>query len=162
MEQKDGFLTISPTGRQISDEENAEVVLAERTVSGTYTAATKIDIANLSNEESAGLSVYGWRTTAVGISFRNGKISTWQREGGKQKEFASVDIPQDTKNVLLRIKVVSGEVFRFSFSTNGVDWHELGDKITASYIEGARIALIYDGRISNSGAHFDWFHLESK
>ncbi|HEX9962782.1 MAG TPA: hypothetical protein VGB00_17760, partial [Pyrinomonadaceae bacterium] len=157
-----GFLTIAPAEKQLTAEKMPEIVVAERTVSGTYTATTRIDFKNLSNDEYAGISAYSRRTEAVGISIGNGKISTWRRAEGKQQEAASAPLPKNSAAILLRIEAAEGENFQFSYSLDGKSWQTLGDKIITGNVEGARVALVYNGRTTRSGARFDWLRVEPK
>jgi beta-xylosidase len=157
-----GFLTIAPAEKQLTTEKMPEVVVAERTVSGTYTATTRIDYENLSNDEFAGISVYSRRTEAVGISIGNGKIFTWRRAEGKHQEVSGVSLPKASTAIQLRIEAHEGENFQFSFSTDGKAWAAVGDKIVTSNVEGARVALVYNGRTTRSGARFDWLRVEPK
>ena len=160
---ENGFLKIAPGEKQLAVEKAPEVVLAERTVSGTYTATVRIEAARLAGDESAGLSVYSWRGQAVGISLRSGKAFSWQRERGKHQEIASTPLPQHPASVLLRVNAEGGEVFNFSVSSDeGQTWHSVGEKVITSAVEGARVALIYNGRSTTPGVRFDWFRLVTK
>jgi len=160
---ENGFLTIAPAEKQLTTEKMPEIVVAERTVSGTYTATTRIDYKNLAGDEFAGISVYSWRTEAVGISIGNGKIFTWRRAEGKHQEVSSIALPKNSATILLRIETREGENFEFSFSADdGKSWQALGDKIITGNVEGARVALIYNGRTTSAGARFDWLHVEPK
>ena len=157
---ENGFLTIAPTETQLSIEKMPEIVLAERTVSGNYTASARIDYKNLKADEYAGIAAYGWRSAAVGVSIGNGKIFVWRREGGKQTETASAPLPIDSNVISLRFKAKDGETFRFAYSTDDKNWRELGGEVSASYVEGARIALVYNNRSVNSNVRFDWLRVE--
>jgi len=157
---ENGFLTFEPAAAQAEPEKILEIVLAERTVSGTYTAAARIDFAKLRGDEFAGISVYGWRSAAVGISIGNGKIFVWRREGDKQQEVASEALPSGKTVISLRVKAKDGESFRFAFSTDDKNWRALGGEVSASYVEGARIALVYNGKTANSGVRFDWLRVD--
>jgi beta-xylosidase len=157
---ENGFLTVAPTAEQLQAEKTPEVVLAERTVSGDYTATTRLDYKNLKADEQAGISAFGWRGAAVGISLGGGKIFVWRREAGGQKEVASEPLPAETSVISLRFKVAGGEAFRFSFSTDDKNWREIGGEVTASHVEGARIALVYHATSTTAGARFDWLRVE--
>jgi beta-xylosidase len=159
---KDGFLTLALTEKQLAGEKMPEVVLAERTVSGTYTATAKIDYAKLSNDEFAGISTYSWRGSAVGISIGNGKVFSWRREGGKQQEVAAVELPNNAGAIALQIRAEDGEIFRFAFSTDEKNWRAVGDKVVGSHVEGARIALVYNSKTTDTKARFDWLRVEQK
>lgn len=156
---ENGFLQIAPTENHLTTEKTSELVLAERTVSGNYTATTRIDISNLKSEELAGLSAFSWRTNAVGASVGNNKIVTWLRENGKHLEVDVVELPKNTGAIYLRMQVKDGDFYRFAFSTDEKNWSEIGGKIPESGIEGARVALIYKGRTTNPSARFDWLRV---
>jgi beta-xylosidase len=159
---ENGFLRIAPTEKQLSTEKMPELILAQRTTSGNYTATTRIDVSALKANEFAGISAYSWRTDAVGASIGDGKIFTWRREDGKQTEVASVEIPKDAKAIFLRVQVREGEFYHFAFGTDGANWRDIGDKISESGVEGARITLIYNGTSANPAARFDWLRVESQ
>ncbi|MEP6924536.1 MAG: hypothetical protein ABI954_08730, partial [Pyrinomonadaceae bacterium] len=156
----DGFLTLAPTEKQLLVEKMLEIVVAERSVSGTFTGTTRIDFAKMKLDEFAGISAYSWRENAVGISFGNGKIFTWRREDGKQKEIAHADLPANQSAIYLRIKAQGGEIFEFADSIDGKSWQTVGDKINFGNLEGARLAVIYNGKTTNVGARFDWLRVE--
>lgn len=154
-----GFLTLAPTEKQLSVEKAPEIVLAERVVSGTYQAATRIDFAKIATNEFAGLAAYSWRGDAVGISLGNGKIFAWRREDGKQQEAGSVDLPKNETAIHLKIKADAGENFEFAISVDGKTWQPVGGKISFATLEGARLALVYSGQTINPGARFDWIRV---
>lgn len=162
IELQNGFLTISPTAKQLAGEKMPEVVLAERTVSGTYTATARIDYAKMATDEFAGISAYSWRGSAIGISIGNGKVFSWRREDGKQQEVSALELPKNTNTISLQIKAKDGEIFNFAFSTDGKNWRNVGEKVVGSHVEGARIALVYNGKTTNTGARFDWLRVEQK
>jgi xylan 1,4-beta-xylosidase len=153
---QNGFLSLAPTEKHLASEKMPEIVVAERTVTGTYEASTRIDIADSVSEEYGGISVYGWRLRAAGISTGDGKILVWQRSDGPQKILSSAALPAGTKAVYLKIKAASAALLQFSYSFDGQNWNALGEKIGGSYIEGARIALVYNGKNSVPGVRFDW------
>lgn len=162
MRLENGFLTLAPTEKQLTIEKMPEIVVAKRAVSGDYRATTRIDYAKLSSEEFAGIAAYSWRGNAVGVSLGNGKIFAWRRENGKQQEAAAVPLPKDKTAVLLRIEAEGGEIYRFSYSADGEKWTRIGDAVTGSHVEGARVALVYNDRDANAGARFDWVTIEQK
>lgn len=153
-----GFLTLAQTVDQLSAEKTPEIVVAQRTVSANYTAATQIDYAKLKSRESAGISVYSWRGNAFGISLGDGKIFVWRRQNGAQQEVAFAPLPIGRKKIQLKITARDGS-FSFAYSTNEKDWKAFEKQIDGSYIEGARLALIYSGKTTVPGAKFDWFHV---
>lgn len=157
----DGFLNIAPNDKQLILEKVPEIVLAERTVSPDYTATTRIEHSKIGGEEYAGISAYSWRQEAVGISIGKGSVFSWHRERGTQKEVARVALLPGTLSILLRIRATDGETFDFAFSTDeGKTWQSVGNKVVTPNIEGARIALIYNGATTNSNVKFDWLRVE--
>ncbi|MEP6900103.1 MAG: family 43 glycosylhydrolase [Actinomycetota bacterium] len=158
----EGFLVLAPTEKQLLNEKMPEIVVTERTVAGDYTATTRVDFEKIAADEFAGMSVYSWRDNAVGISLGNGKIFTWRREGGKQTDAGNITLPKNTTALQLRVRAAVGEVFDFAYSTDGKSWMQVGDKISFGNLEGARIALVYNGRTANAGVRFDWIRVEGK
>ena len=156
---KDGFLTIAPTVKQLASQKMPEIIVAERTLAEDYTATTRIDFAGLTSEESAGLAAYSWRGNALGISIGNGKIFVWRREEGKQIEVASAALAAHTTAIQLRLAAHAGELFSFAYSLDGKNWQALKDNVSFGNLEGARIALIYNGKTENAGVRFDWIRI---
>ena len=111
----EGFLTIAPGEKQLLKETMPEIVLAERTVSGTYTATTRIDFKNLTGAEFAGISAYSWRGSAVGASIGGGKIFAWRRENGKQQTISSADLPPNISAVFFANDGDGRRVLSFRF-----------------------------------------------
>ena len=134
----------------------SEAVIATRTVSGKYTAMTLIKAANITTAEIVGLSAYSWRGNAVGIGLSAAKIFAWRREDGKQVIAASADVP-DLANVYLRMTAKDGELYQFAYSSNNVNWTDLGNPIVGSHVEGARVALTHAGKARE--ARFDWLKI---
>lgn len=153
-----GFLTFAPARKEFSAEKMPEIVVAQRAVSVNYTATTRIDYANLKSNEFAGISVYSWRGNALGISLGEGEIFIWRRQNGTQKEISFVPLPFGKKRIQLKLTAANA-TFNFAYSANGKDWKTFENSIDGSYIEGARIALIYSGKTTVAGAKFDWFHV---
>lgn len=157
----DGFLKIAPTEKQLQSEKTPELVLAERTVSGSYTATTRIDVSKMQPEEFAGLSAYSWRTEAVGASVGNNKIFVWKRENGKQTEIASVELPRNAAAIYLKMTAKDGETYNFEFSVDNTNYSKIGDSVNTANVEGARVALVYSGKTANPSARFDWLRVKT-
>jgi xylan 1,4-beta-xylosidase len=136
--------------------DGGEAVIATRTVSGNYMATTLIKTAATAADEIVGLSAYSWRDNAVGISFGAGKVSVWRRERGKQEIAASAEVSSKEK-IYLRMTVADAESYKFAYSFDGDDWKTLGNPVTGSHVEGARVALTHAGK--GRGAGFDWLKI---
>lgn len=154
-----GFLKLAPTNKHILAEKTPEIVVAERTISGSYTAATQIDFADLKTDEIAGIAVYGGRGNAAGISLGKGRIFVWRRQNGNQKEMQSLALPIGRKKIQLKLSAVDAKEFTFYYSLNGKTWHTIERKVDGGHIEGARIALVYGGKRTVAGAKFDWLRV---
>ncbi|HEY0547348.1 MAG TPA: family 43 glycosylhydrolase [Pyrinomonadaceae bacterium] len=134
--------------------------LTQRTVSGDYVATAAIETRGLEKGAHAGLSVYSWRHSALGLAVGgDGKVYVWRREE-KQQETLGASEASLAPTIFLRITVTGGETFRFFQSDNGRDWKELGEPVSASYIEGARVALTCGGT-AGATARFDWLKITS-
>lgn len=148
---ENGFLMLKPDNL-------TEAIVAKRTVSSDYTATTLIKVDEIGADERAGLSTYGLRRTAVGISVGDGKIFTWRRDVGNTQILTSEKMP-NASDIYLRMKVSGGESYNFSFSADGKSWTQLGEAIMSS-VENARVALVYGGKSKNPRARFDWVRVE--
>lgn len=125
--------------------DTSEAVIAERTVSGNYTAETFIKSASAAADEIVGLAAYSWRGNAVGIGFGAGKVSVYRRENGKQEIAASADVSK-AENIHLRMTVTGGELYQFAYSADGTNWTNLAKPIVGSHVEGARVVLTHVGK----------------
>ncbi len=152
----DGFVALAPTEKQLAIEKMPEIILAQRTISGNYTATTRVDFSQIKPDEFAGIAAYSWGKYAAGLSLGNGKIFAWRREDGKQTETAGVNLPKNETTVLLKITAENGTNFNFTYSADGENWQKIGDQISFDTLEVVCVALIYNGKITNAGARFDW------
>lgn len=151
-----GQLILTPLadGSSSPKDELTGAVVARRTTSGDFTATTRVDGRSLRAGARAGLSLYSWRWGAAGISFGDGRVFTWRREGKDQKTLAQSDALRST-TVYLRATARGGDTYRFAFSTDGKQWTELGGIVEGGFIEGARVALVAGG----APARFDWIRI---
>ncbi len=136
--------------------DTSEAVVATRTVSGNYTATVLIKAANITTAETVGLSAYSWRGNAVGIGLSVAKVFAWRREDGKQVITADANVP-NLANVYLRMTVKDGELYQFAYSSDNVNWTNVGKPIVGSHVEGARVALTYAGKARD--VRFDWLKI---
>jgi xylan 1,4-beta-xylosidase len=150
-----GQLILQPGAAESQDELTA-AVLARRASSGDYVATTLVDTRGLGAAGRAGLSVYSWRTDAVGISAGAGRVIVWRREG-RERQTPVATTALAAASVYLRVTVRDGERFRFSYSADGREWKELGGTVNASNLEGAHVALTAGG--TNATARFDWLRV---
>jgi beta-xylosidase len=148
-----GRLLLTPGANAGADEYTAAVV-ARRATSGDYAATARVDIQGTDAEARAGLSAYGWRDGAVGVTLGGGRLVVWRREGGAEKRVAGADVPRSDA-LQLRMTAEGGERYRFAFSTDGRVWTEVGGAVEGGFIEGARVALTAAG----GAARFDWVRI---
>jgi beta-xylosidase len=148
-----GYLTLAPSAAASADE-YASAVVARRTTSGDYTATVLIDTRGTAAPARAGLSAYGWRDSALGVSADGGKVYVWRREGREAKRVGEASIPA-TDFLYLRMKAEGGERYRFSFSTNGREWTDVGSAVDGAFIEAARVALT----AARGAVRFDWVRI---
>ena len=145
-----GYLTLAPSAAGMA-EEYAGAVVARRTTSGDYTVTTLVDLKGAAAGVRAGLSAYGWREDALGVSAGGGKVYVWRREGREPRRVAEANAPT-TGLLYLKMKVEGGERYSFSFSANGREWTDIGGAVDGAYVEGVRVALTAAG----GAARFDW------
>lgn len=145
-----GRLSLSPNA-SASAEEYAGAVVARRSTSGDYTVTVLVDVKSLQGVARAGLSAYGWRDAALGVSAGGGKVYVWRREGREPKRVAEASVPT-SDSLQLRMKAEGGERYRFAYSLNGREWTDVGGALDGAYIESVRVALTAAG----GAARFDW------
>ena len=153
----DGRLTLTPVSNPKGDE-IAGAVLAQKTVSGDYTATVRVDARATHAAAHAGLAAYSWRDAAVGIAAGGGRVVVWRRAGREQKTVASAPAPSG-EFVQLRMRAEGGESYRFSFSADGREWTELGTDVSGGHVESARVALTAGARAPGASAVFDWVQI---
>ena len=151
----DGWLMLSPPGDHEDDALGA--VLAQPVTASSFVATTLVDIALMKARSVAGLAAYHHREHAVGITVGRGTVSTYVREGNKDRS-STCENALNALQIYLRMTVTDGSQFRFEFSPDGKSWKKCGDKIEISDFGGARIALTAGGE-SRSAAKFDWLRI---
>ncbi|HEY0174227.1 MAG TPA: family 43 glycosylhydrolase [Pyrinomonadaceae bacterium] len=149
-----GRLVLAPGASAPRADRYTAAVVARRATSGDYAATTLVDARGTAARARAGLSAYGWRDGAVGVAVGGGKVVVWRREGREETRVASRNAPASDA-FYLRMTAESGGRYRFSFSTNGREWTEVGGAVDSGFIEGARVALTAGG----GAARFDWVRI---
>jgi xylan 1,4-beta-xylosidase len=151
-----GELLLRPPAEHARDVLGA--VLAVKTSSGNYTAETKLNVSSLANGVTAGLSAFGDKENALGISVRDKKLSVWRRQKRRDETIASADLPAASE-VSLRIIASDGHRFRFAVSSDGTTWTSIGDAVDVEgdylppWDRGIRVALVAGGA-ENAAAKF--------
>jgi xylan 1,4-beta-xylosidase len=150
-----GKLKLSADGEK--KDEFAASIIAVKTMTGDYIAMTELNVKNLSGAQSAGLSAFGDRENALGVSARNGQLIAWKRQRNKQETLSTNSIPQ-SETIFLRMTAAAGHRFTFSVSANGKEWTSLGGNVDVegAYLppwdRGIRVALVAGGE--NASAEF--------
>jgi beta-xylosidase len=156
-----GQLLLSPNPHYANDMIGG--VLAVRTTTGSYTAATLLEARELTPGAKAGLSAFGDMANALGIVLDGDKVRIWRRQRNKT-EFMATNAAPSIARIHFRMRVSDGHHFRFAFSDDGRNWKDIGRDIDleGDYLppwdRGLRVALTAGG-IENSAAKFDWLRI---
>ena len=136
-------------------------VLARATTTGDYTAETVLDAAAISANALAGISAFGDRANAIGLSVGKGKLVLWRRERGKHTQLDTRPAPA-SKNLHLRLITTGGSQFKFAASPDGRQWTSVGDNQQGKHLppwdRNVRVALTVGGG-ENVSATFVSFRL---
>ena len=150
------FLVLNEGTLSFAGSGDSEAVIGIRPLSVNYEAFVTIKNVDVNSDERSGLSAYSWRDNAVGISVSRGRVASWRRERGRDKEMAISEL-KGAGTVKLRMAVKDAERFQFAYSVDGKVWMHLGKPVTGSQIDGARVALMHSGR--GRSARFDSFRV---
>jgi beta-xylosidase len=153
----DGFLTLTAEPNQ--NDEIMRAAIAQRNISGDFTATTLIKTVGINSNENIGLASFGWIHNAIGVSVGGKKIFVWLREDNKLKIINTAPQPESAQ-IYLQMTVRGGEFYRFAFSLDGQKWTNLGEPVGT--INGGRIALVYGGKENAPQAKFDWLRIEQR
>ena len=99
-------------------------VVARRTFTATYKAATTLDFAALPADTYAGLAAVGDPYNALALMAGNGILQIWHMKSSKQRVLTEVYL--DACETLAAPRSVGRQRFRFAFSTDGgTPWQPL-------------------------------------
>ncbi len=121
-------------------------VIAVKTTTGDYTATAELNWKGLTPTQTAGLSAFGDRENALGVSARGKELMVWKRQRNKHVTLTTNAIPS-SETLFLRMTATAGHRFRFSASHDGNTWHALGTDVDVegNYLppwdRGVRVAL---------------------
>ena len=139
-------------------------MVARPTLTGDYTATTRIVESRGADEGVVGIAAYGDPDNAIGISRSGANVLVWMREKGKQRTLATVQVKAGP-TLDLRIVATDGRRFRFSYSTDGRDWRTVGEEAEGGYLppwdRAVRVALAVGGKPGIDGL-FDWVRIETR
>jgi xylan 1,4-beta-xylosidase len=125
-------------------------IIAVKTSTGDYTATTQLDVKSVGIGETAGLSAFGDRENALGVSLRGNQLFVWKRQRNKHETLSTNSAPVG-ETIFLRMNTSGGHKFSFSASADGQEWKPLGGNIDVegNYLppwdRGIRVALVAGG-----------------
>ncbi|HZH90349.1 MAG TPA: family 43 glycosylhydrolase [Pyrinomonadaceae bacterium] len=151
-----GRLRLAASDRKSTDPLAA--LVTQRAPGGDYVATTGIDPSRQARGSSVGLSAYGGRENALGITTTGGgEIKVWRMEN---KAWSTVAAAKTTRQaVSLRMTAKDGARYRFSYSLDGKTWTPIGDEVDGSHLGYVRIALNVGGAAGAVGK-FEWLRIE--
>ncbi|SMB84192.1 glycoside hydrolase family 43 [Hymenobacter roseosalivarius DSM 11622] len=127
-------------------------LVAQRTFTATYKAATTLDYGALAPNTYAGLAAIGDPHNALALVAGNGHLQLWHMQGKKHLTLTEVKL-EDCKMLSLRLEAWGGSRFRFAFSTDGgttwqpvvLDSFALNGTYLPPWDRGVRIGLLAQG-----------------
>src|SRR5687767_5778846 len=85
-------------------------ILAVKTTTGDYVATTELNVKSLEGTESAGLSAFGDRENALGISVRGDELLVWKRQRNKHEALSTNTVSAGDR-IFLRMNASAGHKF---------------------------------------------------
>ena len=162
LEAREGWLRLfAQTPPNGDDLTTAPHQLLQKFPAPRFTATAKVDLARLEGDSQFGLVVMGLEYAGVFATNSDQGISlayaTGKQDGAEQREVVSSQLPTE---LYLRVEVEPEAVCRFSYSTDGSEFHPVGQPFTAApgrWI-GAKVGVVCLG--SAGSADVDWFHVD--
>lgn len=148
---------------------NLPNLLLQKLPAEEFTATAKVTLAPRFEGEKFGLVVMGMDYSYVGATNKTGKLYIAQagaRDADKgNAETENVPFALNEKTFYVRVKVVSGAICSFSFSTDGKTFTNLGVPFKAREGRwiGAKLGFFYTrpGKFNDAGsADIDWIRFE--
>lgn len=134
-----------------------------------FTATTKFNFSPKENGDCAGLVIMGEDYAYIACEHHHGKNfvtynkCTDARTGGKDLQLQKIEI--EGNEIYFRLDVTIGAVCKFTYSTNGKDYTNIGNEFNARAGRwiGAKTGIfaLKSTETNDSGfADFDWFRVE--
>jgi xylan 1,4-beta-xylosidase len=155
---EEGFLVLRPATSNVNDVVAAAV--AVKTMTANYTATTALDATKLKADSKGGISAYGDRENALGVSSDGNNVTLWRRQRNKTETLSTAPSPTADK-LFFRMIANNGHRFRFSMSSDGKDWKPIGNDVDVEgqhlppWDRGIRVALTSGGS-ADAVARFDF------
>ncbi|UOQ71978.1 family 43 glycosylhydrolase [Hymenobacter cellulosilyticus] len=149
--------------------QHSGAVLGQHTTTADYTATTTLlNPSKLPAGTIAGIAAHGDPENTLALTAGSGKLQLWQLEKGKQKTLSEAKLPTSSA-VTLRLQAQNGNLFRFTWSTDGgKTWQNLPGltaPINGTYLppwdRGVRAGILAKGPASAT-AMFENFRLDSQ
>lgn len=159
-----GVLELRPNANRAIDRVGG--VLAVKTTSGNYEALTVIQRGRLQPNSTVGLSAYGDQDNALGLALKDSEIFLWRRIRNKDEHLMSQKIV-GSERLFVKLSAMQGAKFRYSISTDGQKWTEIGEEIGLQgdflppWDRGVRVALTCGGSAEAVG-YFESLRIDSK
>ncbi|HZO84566.1 MAG TPA: family 43 glycosylhydrolase, partial [Verrucomicrobiae bacterium] len=159
----EGFAVLRPAGTNAADV--VASIMAVKTTTANYTATTAIDAKALNAESKAGLSAYGDRENALGVTSDGTTITLWRRQRNKTETVATVPSPK-TPRLHFQMVAKDGHRFQFAVSGDGKEWKSVGNDVNVEgqhlppWDRGIRVALTSGGS-ENATARFDFLKVDA-
>ncbi len=142
----DGLLELGVSGAPNASA--AGIFFGVRVQKGDYTFTAAMD---RSPSAQKGIAIYGEAKSALCARIEDEGLVLWRVEKGKPEQLATAELPGGGKKLQLRMKVREGHLFRFSWSADGQQWQDLGEKeIDGAFIppwdRAPRVGLVVAGK----------------
>jgi beta-xylosidase len=153
--ERGGRLRLAASDRKSKD--TLAALITQRAPGGNYAATTRIDLVGQPRGALAGLSAYGDRENALGITAGGGEIKVWRMESKGWHTVAATKAPGQVLS--LRMTAKDGTRYRFGYSVDGKTWTPVGDEVDGAHLGYVRIALNVGGAAGAAGK-FEWLRIE--
>ncbi|HYG10688.1 MAG TPA: family 43 glycosylhydrolase [Pyrinomonadaceae bacterium] len=132
-----GRLALSASDKKSKDALAA--LITQRAPGANYTATTEVNLARQARGAAAGLSAYGDRENALGVTAGGGEINVWRMENKTRRTLATAKTT--AQSISLRMTAKEGTRYRFAYSVDGKAWTPIGDEVDGMHLGYVRIAL---------------------
>lgn len=139
----------------------AKNTLTQRCIGPVSVTTVTLDASRLKDGDFAGIGIVNMPYSTLGVARQDNKyVLEWYDQYSKKEVFEPLEQPR----IQLRITGdYDNDIVNYSYSTNGVDFKEIGDTVTMGYqlktFQGSRIGLFAYNRADKAGgyAEFDDF-----
>ena len=108
-------------------------VLTWRPANKKYGITAKLDLLKSARELLKGIVIYGDKDRAIGLSVQGNKVIAWQASGEEWKILSSQKVPDNAKEISLRLQTEDDLSCSASFSVQSGGWEVLELKDPSSF-----------------------------